>query len=91
MAKLTYKIVEHDGGWAYKVGSTFSETFPSHQDALRAAEIASAEHAGGWSATHRPVSQTTACHWQTSLAGSETGKTGPTMQAPGWTINLSEV
>jgi len=43
MAKLTYKIVEHDGGWAYKVGSTFSETFPNHQDALRAAEIASAE------------------------------------------------
>lgn len=43
MAKLMYKIVEHDGGWAYKVGSTFSETFPSHRDALRAAEIASAE------------------------------------------------
>jgi hypothetical protein len=43
MAKLTYKIIEHDGGWAYKVGDTFSETFPSHADALRAAEIASAE------------------------------------------------
>ncbi len=43
MAKLTYKIVEHDGGWAYKVGSTFSETFPTHEDALRAAEIASAD------------------------------------------------
>ena len=43
MAKLTYNIVEHDGGWAYKVGSSFSETFPTHQDALRAAEIASAE------------------------------------------------
>ena len=40
MAKLTYKIVEHDGGWAYKVGSTFSETFRTHQEALRAAEIA---------------------------------------------------
>ena len=43
MAKLTYKIVEHDGGWAYKVGSTFSETFRTHQEALRAAEIASSE------------------------------------------------
>ncbi len=43
MAKLTYKIVEHDGGWAYKVGTTFSETFKSHAEALRAAEIASAE------------------------------------------------
>lgn len=43
MAKLIYKIVEHDSGWAYKVGDTFSETFPSHADALRAAELASAE------------------------------------------------
>jgi hypothetical protein len=43
MAKLTYTIVEHDGGWAYKVGTTFSETFRSHAEALRAAEIASAE------------------------------------------------
>ena len=43
MAKLTYKIVEHDGGWAYMVGSTFSETFPTRQDYRRASEIASAE------------------------------------------------
>ena len=43
MAKLTYTIVEHDGGWAYKVGNTFSETFPSHAQALHAAETASAE------------------------------------------------
>ncbi|PLP61116.1 hypothetical protein CYK37_02155 [Mesorhizobium loti] len=43
MAKLTYKIVEHDGGWAYKVGDTYSETFPSHSDALQAAQIASSE------------------------------------------------
>ncbi len=43
MAKLTYTVVEHDGGWAYKVGETYSETFPSHEQALRAAEIASAE------------------------------------------------
>jgi hypothetical protein len=43
MAKLTYKIVEHDGGWAYKVGDTYSETFPTHADALRAAQIASSE------------------------------------------------
>ncbi|MHA6644627.1 DUF2188 domain-containing protein [Mesorhizobium sp. A623] len=43
MTKLTYTIVEHDGGWAYKVGATFSETFPSHARALRAAEAASSE------------------------------------------------
>lgn len=43
MTKLTYRIVEHDGGWAYKVGDTYSETFPSHSDALQAARIASSE------------------------------------------------
>lgn len=43
MAKVTYQIVEHDGGWAYKVGDVFSETFPSHDAALRAAKAAAAE------------------------------------------------
>ena len=35
-----YTIVEHDGGWAYKVGDVFSETFASHDDARDAAESA---------------------------------------------------
>jgi hypothetical protein len=43
MSTLTYEIVEHDGGWAYKVGATFSETFPSHDSARAAAEKAAAE------------------------------------------------
>jgi hypothetical protein len=43
MSKLTYEIVEHDGGWAYKVGATFSETFPSHDAARGAAERAARE------------------------------------------------
>ena len=37
MAKVTYEIVEHDGGWAYKVGAVFSEAFPTHDAAHRAA------------------------------------------------------
>jgi hypothetical protein len=37
MAKVTYAIVEHDGGGAYKVGGTFSEAFPSHAAAHFAA------------------------------------------------------
>lgn len=40
---VTYEIVEHDGGWAYKVGDVFSETFASHEAARRAAENAAAE------------------------------------------------
>ena len=43
MSKITYEIVEHDGGWAYKLGGTYSETFHSHADALAAAKIAAAE------------------------------------------------
>jgi hypothetical protein len=43
MAKVTYRIVEHDGGWAYKVDETFSETFPTHDDALAAARLAAYE------------------------------------------------
>jgi len=43
MAKITYKIVEHDGGWAYKVGDVFSEPFPSRDEARRAAERAARE------------------------------------------------
>lgn len=43
MSDVTYRIVEHDGGYAYKVGDVFSETFPSHDDALQAAQAAAAE------------------------------------------------
>ena len=43
MSKVTYEIVEHDGGWAYKVGATFSETFSSHDAARQAAERAARE------------------------------------------------
>ncbi|MEW9808528.1 DUF2188 domain-containing protein [Mesorhizobium marinum] len=43
MTKVTYEVVEHDGGWAYRLGQTYSETFPTHADALAAARIAAAE------------------------------------------------
>lgn len=35
--KVTYHIVQHDGGWAYKLGDVYSETFPTHEAALAAA------------------------------------------------------
>ena len=43
MVKLVYKIVQHEDGWAYKVGDVFSETFPTHAAALAAARIAAGE------------------------------------------------
>jgi hypothetical protein len=43
MTHVTYKIVQHDGGWAYTVDGVFSEAFASHAEALAAAKRAAAE------------------------------------------------
>ena len=47
MVKLTYHVVEHDGGWAYRVGDVFSETYPSHDAAAAAAQAAAARQQQG--------------------------------------------
>ena len=56
MTKITYRIVEHDGGWAYEVGGVFSETFASHAAALEAAERAAGEQ--------RVAGETTGIEWE---------------------------
>jgi hypothetical protein len=43
MSHVTYRIVQHDGGWAYRVGDVFSEAFPTHAAALLAAKVAARE------------------------------------------------
>jgi hypothetical protein len=43
MSHVTYTVVEHDGGWAYKVGDVFSETFATRELAHRAAALAALE------------------------------------------------
>ena len=43
MTDITYTIVEHDGGWAYKLGDVFSETFRTHDAALSAAKRVAGE------------------------------------------------
>jgi hypothetical protein len=43
MPDVTYEIVQHDGGWAYRVNGVFSETFSTHAEALAAARAASVE------------------------------------------------
>ncbi len=43
MSSIVYRIVEHDGGWAYEVDGVFSETFPSHDQARAAARRAAGE------------------------------------------------
>jgi hypothetical protein len=43
MTTITYEIVEHDGGWAYRADGVFSEPFPTHAAAREAAERAAKE------------------------------------------------
>jgi hypothetical protein len=43
MTHVTYRIVQHDEGWAYKAGDVFSEPFPTHAAALAAAKRAAQE------------------------------------------------
>ena len=43
MVRIVYEIVEHDGGWAYKVGDVFSETFATRGQAVVAARRAARE------------------------------------------------
>jgi hypothetical protein len=47
MAYITYEIVRHDGGWAYKLGETLSETYVSQQDALQGAKSAASRQKVG--------------------------------------------
>ena len=42
MTLVRFEIVQHDDGWAYKVGDVLSETFRSHEAALKAARRAAA-------------------------------------------------
>ena len=48
MSKVTYEIVEHDGGWAYRVDGTFSETFASQRVAGEEAGISYEDAKGRW-------------------------------------------
>jgi hypothetical protein len=43
MSKITYKIVKHDGGWAYEANGTYSEAFRTRDAARTAAKLAARE------------------------------------------------
>ena len=44
MTRIAYEVVEHDGGWTYKVGDVFTETYRTHEEATAAAKAAATEH-----------------------------------------------
>jgi hypothetical protein len=43
MSKIVYRIVRHDGGWAYQANGTFSEPFPTQKQARQHARRAAGE------------------------------------------------
>jgi len=43
MTHVTYEVIPHDGGWAYKLDGTISETFPTRALAHAAAARAAGE------------------------------------------------
>ncbi|THV23172.1 DUF2188 domain-containing protein [Peteryoungia ipomoeae] len=40
MDRVTYHVVTHDEGFAYRLGDVYSEPFPTHDEALSAARAA---------------------------------------------------
>lgn len=43
MTKIVYEIIEHDSGWAFKLGDTISQSFLTHEAAYNAAKRAALE------------------------------------------------
>ncbi len=66
---IHYKVVPHDGGWAYQLNGVFSETFRTHEAALKAAKrVAREQHVPG--ETRYIEYQTEAGVWVTELSES---------------------
>ena len=67
MTTQIYRIVEHDGGWAYQADGVFSETFPSHDAAFAAAcRVAREQRTPGESA--RITWEDAEGHWHADIS-----------------------
>jgi hypothetical protein len=67
MPKLHYRVVQHDGGWAYRLDEVFSEPFPDKAAALAAARRVAAEQRVPGETTQIEF-QDAAGHWHTELS-----------------------
>jgi hypothetical protein len=47
MTRVVYAVVQHDGGWAYKLADVFSVALPTRGLAIAAAKAAAAEQQVG--------------------------------------------
>ena len=67
MTKIIYEVVPHDGGWAYRLNGVYSETFPTHEDALGAAKAAAREQRLP-DETHEISWEDENGHWHTEIS-----------------------
>jgi hypothetical protein len=67
MPKIHYKVIEHDGGWAYTLNGVFSEPFRDKATALAAARRVAAEQRVPGDTT-RIEFQDSAGAWHTELS-----------------------
>jgi hypothetical protein len=67
MSHVTYHIVQHDGGWAYRAEGTYSDPFPNHDAALKAARRAAGEQRVGGD-THGIVYEDAGGQWREELS-----------------------
>jgi hypothetical protein len=67
MQKIVYKVVKHDGAWAYEANGTYSEKFPTRELARKAARRAASEQAAPGESS--PISyEDEQGHWHDELA-----------------------
>ena len=67
MPKIHYRVVQHDGGWAYTLNDVFSEPFRDKATALAAARRVAAEQRVPGNTTHIEF-QDNAGVWHTELS-----------------------
>ena len=69
-AKVTYEVVEHDGGWAYRANGVFSETFSTHALAHEAAARAAREQLLAGETTNISYEDSSG-HWHDEVAAGD--------------------
>jgi hypothetical protein len=67
MARIHYKVVQHDGGWAYTLNGVYSEPFRDKATALAAARRVAAEQRIPGDTTHIEY-QDSEGRWHTELS-----------------------
>ncbi len=75
MSTITYKVIKHDGGWAYEANGTYSEPFQTRDLARKAAKLAASEQTEAGETT--PISyEDDKGHWHNEFAsGTDRPKT----------------